>query len=194
MKKIILILGLLLFVFCDKKQDIKIENTSSENLNAKTQKPKFENIFENHLYIVGPQLDLDGNLELGCDCCSSEIYFCDSIHFVEIVYCLEVVDLLVGKYSVIKNGVEFQYYDKSFSMEYDFENQTDSLTIYKPIYSEINNKEFKANWIKHKNKKFYNTSNDEVSEQRDSLKNAFVETIHNDKEVLKFLRKNNIKI
>jgi hypothetical protein len=103
MKKIILIFSLLLFVFCDKKQDIKIENTTSDSLKINSEKPKFENVFENHLYIVGPHLDNNGNLELGCDCCSSEIYFCDSIHFVEIVYCLEVVDLLIGEYSVIKN-------------------------------------------------------------------------------------------
>jgi hypothetical protein len=107
---------------------------------------------------------------------------------------LEVVDLLIGEYSVIKNGVEFKYYDKIFSMEYDFENQTDSLAIYKPIYSEIDNKEFKANWTKHKSTRFYNTSNDEVSEQRDSLKSSFIETIQNEKEVSKFLRKNKIQI
>jgi hypothetical protein len=79
-------------------------------------------------------------------------------------------------------------------MESDFENQTDSLAVYKPIYSEIINKEFKANWTKHKNTRFYNTSNDEVSEQRDSLKSSFIETLNDDEEVLKFLRKNNIKI
>ncbi len=184
----------MLFVFCSKKEELKTEKTTSNSLKAKSNKPKFENIFENHLYIVGPHLDLNGNLELGCDCCSSQIYFCDSIHFVEIVYCLEVVDLLIGDYSVVKNGVEFNYYNKSFSMEYDFENQTDSLAIYKPIYSEIDNKEFKANWTKHKNTRFYNTSNDEVSEQRDSLKSSFIEIIHSNKEVSIFLRKNNIKI
>lgn len=191
MKKIILILGLLLFVFCDKKQDLKIENTSSENLNAKTQKPKFENIFKNHLYIVGPHLDNFGNLELGCDCCSSQFYFYDSIHFVEKAYCLEGDGIMFGDYSIDKNGLILKYNNKYLSMETTL---IEDSTSTKYFHKEEKNNTSIVSWTKHKNTRFYNTSNDEVSEQRDSLKNAFIETIHNDKEVLKFLRKNNIKI
>jgi len=194
MKKVILIFSLILFVFCDKKQDLKTKNTTSDSLKTIIEKPKFENVFENHLYIIGPHLDNNGDLELGCDCCSSEIYFCDAIHFVEVVYCLEADDLIIGEYSVNENGLQLKYNNKCLSMEYDFENETDSLTHYLPKYTEIEGQGNKTDWTKLKNTRFYNTSNDEVSEQRDSLKNAFVQTIQNDKEVLKFLRKNNIKI
>lgn len=198
MKKIILIFSVLLFVFCGKKEDLKAKNVISDSLNEKAKsisiESKFENIFENHLYIVGPHLDNNGDLELGCDCCSSQIYFCDSIHFIEVVYCLEANDLIIGKYLVRENGLQLKYNKKRLLIENDFENETDSLTQYLPKYTEIEGNEFKTDWKKLKNTRFYETSNDEVSERSDSLKKSFIEIINEDKEVLKFLRKNNIKI
>lgn len=191
MKKIILILGLLLFVFCNKKEDIKTENTTSDSLKAKSDKPKFENIFENHLYIVGPHLDDNGNLELGCDCCSSQFYFYDSIHYVEKAYCLEGDGIMFGEYSIDKDGLTLKYNNKYLSMETSL--VADS-TITKYFHLEEKNNTSIVTWRKHKDSRFYNTSNNEISERRDSLKSSFIETIHTEKEVAKFLRKNNIKI
>ncbi|SEP58198.1 hypothetical protein [Flavobacterium urocaniciphilum] len=198
MKKIILVFSFLFLAFCTKKENLKIENKTADSLNENVKpiavQPKFENVFKNHLYIVGPHLDLNGNLELGCDCCSSQFYFCDSIHFIEVAYCLEANDLLIGEYSVNEKGLQLKYNKNRLLMEFDFENDTDSLAVQKPIYSEITNKEFKTIWTKHKNTRFYDTSDEEVSEQRDSLKTSFIKTIKEDEVVSKFLRKNNIKI
>lgn len=191
MKKTILIFSLLLFVFCNKKEDLKTENTTSDSLKAKSEKPKFENIFENHLYIVGPHLDNNGNLELGCDCCSSRFYFYDSIHYVEKAYCLEGDGIMFGEYSIDKDGVTLKYNDKYLSMETTLVG--DSTTT-KYFHNEEKNNTSIVTWKKLKNTRFYNTSSGEVSERSDSLKSSFIEVIHNDKEVSKFLRKNNIKI
>ena len=67
-------------------------------------------------------------------------------------------------------------------------------TITKYFYNEEKNNTSIVTWKKHNKTRFYNSSNGEVSEQRDSLKSSFIKTIQNDKEVLKFLRINNIKI
>lgn len=194
MKKTILIFSLILFVFCNKKEDRKTEDITSNSLSSISEKSKFENTFENHLYIVGPHLDDNGNLELGCDCCSSQIYFYDSIHFIERAYCLEGDDLLIGKYEINEKGLQLKYLRKTLAIE--FGDETDSLTLTNPKYTEIahKGKELKTDWTKLKNTRFYNTTNDEVSELSDSLKNSFVKSIKEDKEVLKFLRKNNFKI
>lgn len=191
MKKVILIFSLMLFVFCDKRQELKTENITSDSLKTKNEKPKFENIFENHLYIVGPHLDNNGNLELGCDCCSSQIYFCDSIHFVEKAYCLEGDGIMFGEYSINKDGLNLKYNNKYLSLETTLVG--DSI-VTKYFHEEEKNNTSIVTWKMHNDVRFYNTSNNEVSERRDSLRNSFIETIHNDKEVLKFLRKNNIKI
>lgn len=193
MKKVILIFSLVFFVFCDKKEDIKTEKNTSDSLNTIIKKPEFENIFENHLYIVGPHLDNNGDLELGCDCCSSQFYFYDSIHYVEKSYCLEGDCIMFGEYSIDKNGLTLKYNNKYLSMETNFDADIDS-SLTKYFYKEEKNNISIVTWAKHKDIRFYNTSNDEVSERRDSLKSSFIETIQNDKEVLKFLRKNKIQI
>lgn len=178
-------------MFCNKNENLKSEANISKKINIESEKPKFENTFKSHLYIVGPHLDDQGNLELGCDCCSSQFYFCDSIHFIEVAYCLEADDLLIGEYSVNKDGLTLKYNNKYLSME---TNLVDDSTSTKYIHNEEKNNISFVTWKRHYNRRFYNTSNDEVSEQRDSLKSSFIKTINNDKEVSKFLRKNNIKL
>ena len=191
MKKIILIFSLLFFVFCSKKEDPKTENTTLDSLKTKNNQPKFENNFENHLYIVSSHLDNNENLELGCDCCSSQFYFYDSIHYVEKSYCLEGDCIMIGEYSIDKNGLTLKYNNNYLEME---TSHVEDSTATKYFHKEEKNNTSIVTWEKHKNTRFYNTSNKEISERSDSLKNSFIETINSDKEVLKFLRKNNIKI
>lgn len=191
MKKVILIFSLIFFVFCSKKEDLKVEDKTFDSIKIKSKQTKYENIFESHIYLVGPELNLDGNLELACDCCWSQFYFYDSIHFVEKAYCLEGDDIMFGEYSIAEKGLILKYNNKYLSMETTL--VADS-TITKYFYNEEKNNTSIVTWKKHNKTRFYNSSNGEVSEQRDSLKSSFIKTIQNDKEVLKFLRINNIKI
>jgi hypothetical protein len=98
---------------------------------------------------------------------------------------------MFGEYSIAEKELIIIYNNKYLSMETTL--VADS-TINKYFYNEEKNNTSIVTWKKHKNTRFYNTSNGEFSEQRDSLKNSFIKTIQNDKEVLKFLRKNSIKI
>lgn len=180
-------------VFCTKKEDLKTENAIFDSAKVKIEKPKFKNTFKNHLYIVGPHLDLQGNLELGCDCCSSQFYFYDSIHYIERSYCLEGDCIMFGEYLLNKDGLTLTYNNKFLSMETNFDADLDS-TLTKYFYKEVKNNTSIVTWKKHHDERFYNTSINEISEKRDSLKNSFIETLNKDKEVSKFLTKNNIKI
>lgn len=191
MKKIILVFSLLLFVFCTKKENQKTSSKISK------EEPKFENTFKNHLYVVAPHLDDFGNLELGCDCCLSEVYFVDSERFIYVYYCLDGDDFLIGDYSVNKDGLVLTFKGERLSLEYNtYEVIEDTTnTIENTIKYKLDKiEDGKTIWTSFKRSKLYKTSDKEFTEESDSLKSRFFEKVNNDKEILKFLRKNNIKI
>ena len=199
MKKVILIFSLLLFVFCDKKQDIKTENIIYDSIDKKLKsisiEPKIENIFENNLFLIG-ELDKSGNLITECDCCLSEAYFVDDNKFIYGYYCLEGDDYGVGKYKVTKNGVNLYFYGEMLSLEFDLASEVDTINLNESNikYKITQIKNHKTTWMKFKNSRFFKTNDGEFAERNDSLKENFFERIKIDKQKQEFLKKYKIEI
>ena len=175
---------LLLFASCQEKKDHKITPVIHQN-------KIIPNTFKSHFFVTGPGIDEKGNLELGCDCCSSEFYFCDASNFIQVSYCLGGNDVLTGKYKPVENGIEFQYNRKRLFIEIpEWDSEVDSLAD-KVIYSEVDNRipKEKIYWKK-KDSRFYQTSDFDIAEKQDSSIVNHVKWLKEDTKVYDYLKKN----
>lgn len=185
-----IVLFSLFLISCSEKPKTNTISSKEIKANSTSQNKEFTNVFKEHFFIVGPNIDDNGNLELGCDCCSSEFYFCDDMNFIEVSYCMEGNDVLSGKYKPLKDGVEFEYNKKRLFIETDWETEIDSLKD-KVVYSEVDNpiSKEKRFWKKY-DRRYYQTSNFDFAEKRDTSIAKHVKWLKEDSKIYDYLKKN----
>lgn len=175
--------SLLVVVLCSCNQ----KSSEKKNENQDPVKTALPNNFKGKLYIMAEELDQNGDLELGCDCCASSIYFVDHSRFVEIAYCLHSDSYLKGSYEIDAEGLKLQYDRKYLDSETVFEESADSVESWKDIYSYKTGDGGKLSWKKMNSKGIYKTSFNNYS-QIDHNKKEFLQRISEDSIVKSFFK------
>lgn len=187
----LLFITLLILASCkdDKlsKQELK-SLLSKDNLKENN---KIKDNFIGKLYVVGPSI-FENKVELGCDCCSSNIYFVNKNRFIEVSYCLDGDTYLMGVYQVNENRIEFVYDNKSLSKENTWEQEIDSTSTSSEFnYVENSGIKRKVVWKIKVNHNYFETSEKEFSEINESNKDEFLKMIQEDYKVKNYFKLNN---
>jgi hypothetical protein len=181
-------ISLLILTSCKDDKRSKQELKSLLNKESLNENNKIIDNFIGKLYIVGPSI-FENNVELGCDCCSSNIYFVDKNRFIEIAYCLDGDTYLKGIYKVYESRIEFVYDKNSLSKENTWEQEVDSTSI-APEFNYVENTDIKRMvvWKIKVNKKYFETSDKEFSEINESNKDEFLKKIQEDNKVKDYFK------
>ena len=181
-------ISLLILTSCKDDKSSKQELKSLLNEESLNENNKIIDNFFGKLYVVGPSI-FENKVELGCDCCSSNIYFVDKIRFIEIAYCLDGDTYLKGIYKVNENTIEFVYDKKSLSKENTWEQEVDSTST-APEFNYVENTDIKRMvvWKIKVNKKYFETSDREFSEINESNKDEFLKNIKEDTKVKDYFK------
>lgn len=185
-KKTVIPLFIILFS-CNSNNTTKHAEVLTKSVNNKEEKVILKNDFESVLFITAQSLDDNGDLELGCDCCSSNFYFIDKNKFVEASYCLHEDSYLKGNYEIVKDGVLLHYDQECLTIQTNLEINPDSTETWKDNY--IYNKSDKGasvSWKRNKSNPIFKTSFGEFA-RIDKSKTEFLKRISADKEIKTFL-------
>ncbi|MCG2611448.1 hypothetical protein LZZ90_08005 [Flavobacterium sp. SM15] len=182
------LLFLVFLVSCNNSNTSKRTNVLIKNENNQDVKVPLRNDFENQLFITATSLDDNGDLELGCDCCSSNFYFIDKSKFIEVAYCLHEDSYLKGNYEIVKDGVMLRYDQEYLNIETNLEINPDSTETWKNKYIyRKSDGEGKVSWKKNKSNSIFKTSFGEYA-RIDNSKTEFLKRISADSKVKTFLR------
>ena len=181
-------ISLLILTSCKDDKSTKQELKSLLNKESLNENNKIIDNFIGKLYVVGPSI-FENKVELGCDCCSSNIYFVDKMRFIEIAYCLDGDTYLKGIYKVNENTIEFIYDKKSLSKESTWEQEVDSTSTAQE-FNYVENTDIKRMvvWKIKVNKKYFETSDREFSEINESNKDEFLKIIKEDTKVKDYFK------
>lgn len=181
-------ISLLILTSCKDDKSTIQELKSLLNKESLNENNKIIDNFIGKLYVVGPSI-FENKVELGCDCCSSNIYFVDKMRFIEIAYCLDGDTYLKGIYKVKENRIEFVYHNKSLSKENTWEQEIDSTSTAQE-FNYVENTDIKRMvvWKIKVNKKYFETSDREFSEINESNKDEFLKIIKEDTKVKDYFK------
>ena len=186
--RLLYFITLLILTSCKNDKLSTLELKSLLNKENLKKNNKIKDNFIGKLYVVGPSI-FENKVELGCDCCSSNIYFVDKNRFIEISYCLDGDTYLMGVYQVNENGIEFVYDKKSLSKENTWTQEVDSTST-APEFNYVENNDIKRKvvWKIKVNQNYFETSDKEFSEINESNKDEFLKMIQEDNKVKDYFK------